>query len=542
MKKLLWALFFSWGSLVASAADPAAPLLPLVPEDAAIVFVVRNAQQQLERLAESPMMESFLKSHTGQLLKGHFDPSEAKKAAELFASQLGVTPEELRNDILGNAIVFYYQFPKGTQSDAGTLLIRPNKPEVMQRLLDRINALQVAAKEIEPPKKVDFASSHYMLRTKADGTKEFYRLADGYFVFSNRESTIQDIIKATATPAKELPKWLTVGGDRATITALFQPRAFDTSWQEKLAASTNRGEKAMFGQIQKLWSAFDGVAVSLHAEKTLTLTATVEVNESRLPTEWKTLTARGSTHTLPEQAMIAFRGPIHLKTWIEVAAPFFPEGDLKKFVNDIIGPAVGKDHLAKVLDQLGPNWSFWISSNDKPLPEIVWFCDLPTELVAPVQAGIDSLFHMIRLEHNRREKSQLQFSTLTTTSIAQPRTTVSRLTHPEGFQLNSTIHHSNKTLAIHTSGQLHTQMTSAPDGVVLRVNSGPLRRYLSMNEKAIAGFLARQDNRPIEEVRKDLESISSLLEFVNKFEISLGDKPSRWEIRAELEFTKPLQK
>jgi hypothetical protein len=533
MKKLAWALFCFLGSWVASAADPAAPLLNIVPEDAAIVFVVRNAQQQLERIAESPMMEAFLKTRTAQLLTGNLDPAQTKKDLSTFAAQFGVTPEELRDEILGNAIVFAYQFPKGNQSDAGTLLIQSKKPEVMQRLLDRINALQVAAKEIQTPQKVEFGSSHYMMRVKSDGQKEYYRLADGYFVFSNRESTIQDIIKLSQSPTKGLPKWLNVGGDRATLTAHFQPRAFDTSWQEKLASSTSRSEKAMLGQIQKLWSAFDGVAVSLHAEKNLVLTASVEVNESRLPAEWKGLTAHGSTHTLPKDAMIAIRGPIHLKTWISVAGPFFPEGDLTKFVNEIIGPAVGKDNLPAILDQLGPNWSFWVTATDQALPEIAWICDMPKNLEASLKAGLDSLFHMVRLDFNRKQTSQLELST---------HAKGGQLTHASGFQLNYTVDGDQKSLRIHTHKKLQQQAAQAGPEPLVRVDGRQLRKYLATHEKAVAEFLARQDSRPVEDVRQELKTITSLLEFLNKFEISLGDKPSRWEIRAELEFSKPLQK
>ena len=105
------------------AADPVAPLRPLVPPDATVVFVVRNLGPQLKALGESPMAAWLA---TSPLVKQFVDPKEAEKliaVRDFVTGQLGVTSDELRDDIFGEAVVFAFQpgDPGKPETDGGTM-------------------------------------------------------------------------------------------------------------------------------------------------------------------------------------------------------------------------------------------------------------------------------------------------------------------------------------------------------------------------------------------------------------------------------------
>jgi hypothetical protein len=524
------------------AADPVASLLPLIPEDTAITFVVRNAGPQLQKLATSPMKAWLLDSPLGRQLA---DPKEADKLKgiiDFVVAQLGVTPDEIRDDILGDAIVFAYQMPKpGTTTDAGTILIRPRKPEVMQKLLDRVNTLQVAAKEILEPRSVAYKSTSYSLREKSDGSQEFFRLKDGIFVFTNRESTMHEILDQVNRPVTTLPRWLALDDGQSTAVALFRPRAFDASWVERRDASQNTGEKALLAHIGQLWKACEGVGLAVHADQDLHLKAMLDVEDTKLPAAWRELAKQPTpapwpAGAIPDNAMLAVQGTMHLKSWLEIAAPFFPkEGEeLRKLISDTVGPAVGQDRLPEVLNDLGPRWSFWLAAppEGSAVPTAYLGVQMPEKLAPALRQGVDTLLHTVRLQYNRAYKEQL---TITSGD------TGASLKHPTGFTLSYTTDTTQNALIFRTHPSAKTQATSPTSASVL-VRAPLLRQYLSTHKDAVMTWLAESSKRPPAEVSKELSDLINLLEATERLELTFDRRANKLEAHLRLQFVKPLAK
>src|SRR5215207_8187603 len=99
----------------AAAAGPRDDLLRFVPDDYTFCVVVQNLRQE----GKGGERNSFLKNVADSpVIKGLQSAPEAAKFQEAFQSilkELGVTQEQLRDDLLGDALVFAYR--KGPQGE-----------------------------------------------------------------------------------------------------------------------------------------------------------------------------------------------------------------------------------------------------------------------------------------------------------------------------------------------------------------------------------------------------------------------------------------
>src|SRR6476620_11193089 len=90
------------------AAAPRDELLRLVPDDAGFCVVVQNLRDQLARLEHSPFAARFAASPLGRAFR---DAPEARKLAALdqqLRTHLHVSWPQIRDDILGDAVVLAY--------------------------------------------------------------------------------------------------------------------------------------------------------------------------------------------------------------------------------------------------------------------------------------------------------------------------------------------------------------------------------------------------------------------------------------------------
>src|SRR5690349_20665085 len=109
------------------AASPRDELLRLAPQDAALVLVVQNARDHVRAASESPFAEWFPSSGLGRLLLAGGDFGKARTGATAILGELGTNPEELLDDVLGDAVAFAYTPgpPDRPGEERAVFLIRP---------------------------------------------------------------------------------------------------------------------------------------------------------------------------------------------------------------------------------------------------------------------------------------------------------------------------------------------------------------------------------------------------------------------------------
>jgi hypothetical protein len=536
----------------AKPADPVAPLKPLVPADAAVVFVLRDLGPALKRLAESPMAAWFRAS---PLLGKLLDPKDAENLAaarDLFTTQLGVSAEELRDGIFGQAVVYAFHpaEPGKPETEFTTLLIRPRDQAVLKRLGERLEKLQVASGELVATRPREYGGVTYSVRERAGKPDEFACLTGGILVLSGREAVVRGVIDRLHAPQEPsdgtLPKWLALDDGRSTVAVIFNPRAFDAVWA---SAGTDEGSRAFNANFAKLWAALDGLCFGVRADAGLTVEVSAAVAPARLPPEWAALLAAPAAKPMPPvapaDALLAVRGRVHLQQLLDVATPFFPDGGkaLRAQLDDLAAPVVGRDEWPAVLAKLGPDFTFFVRPSDTAATlEAAFTVRLgPTaadalKLAPPVRQALDAAAQLWRVRHNRAGADQLTIRT-----HAHGATVEGKAAFPAGFTPTYRVDAEAGTAVVATTPALVTaKPTAAADPPTLRIDVAGWHALLRDRGPAVAKSLAAIENRPAADIEKELGDLLPLLSAFNAIEVRLSRAGNRVAATATVEFVKPL--
>src|SRR5579883_719567 len=258
------------GSFAAPPARPAGPsprdkLLRLVPPDAAVCLVVRGLREQAQTVAASPFAD-WASQKVGPKITGSAEFGALKQLESFIEQQIGVSLTELRDDILGDAIVLaYHPGPSGRpNAESGVVMLLARKPEKLKALIDRVNDKQTERNEIKELRPVPYRGVPYTQRVKPDGTAEYYLIRDGLFAFSGQESAMRGVIdQSLAAPAGPGPVARSLdrlGAADAFLTCWINPRALDPELRAQSDAATTPARRAFLRQFAKVWEAVDALA------------------------------------------------------------------------------------------------------------------------------------------------------------------------------------------------------------------------------------------------------------------------------------------
>src|SRR5947209_4391752 len=274
----------------AAVAGPRDDLLQLVPDDYTFCVVVQNLRDQ----SGGPGGSSFLKSLSeAPLIKGLQSSPEAKKFQDVFESllkELGVTPEQLRDDLLGDALVFAYRKgPPGQEGkEDGLILLHARDDKLLQRVVDRVIELQTKSGEIKGVEPVGSGESRYFRRLKMveNEPADFYAVRGHRLVFSGNEALVKDILTRLANTNGPEPaiarRMKQLGVNDAPAAVLINPRSFDAD--VAVGAQAAKGsEQAFLKQFSTYWKAVDGLAVFVNLRPAIEIGLAVNVRKSELP-------------------------------------------------------------------------------------------------------------------------------------------------------------------------------------------------------------------------------------------------------------------
>jgi hypothetical protein len=195
----------------AIGADPPAPtpadaLLRLVPPDAAVVVTVENLRDQASAFLKSRLAVDLMRLPA---VRGWF-ASEKYQQFERSRGQiealLGANMTELRDELLGDAVVLALRLPADPQGDAsgarGILVVKVRDIALLKRLIHVVNSTQQESGELAGVAERQRAGTTYYIREfppAANRPPEWYvTYPDGTFAFSNSESMIQSVVDRKA--------------------------------------------------------------------------------------------------------------------------------------------------------------------------------------------------------------------------------------------------------------------------------------------------------------------------------------------------------
>src|SRR5262245_42462385 len=190
------------------AAPPRDELLRLVPDDAGLCLFVQNLRQQLDRLHASPFAEKLAASPIGQLFRNAPELKHLAAFDQQLLTKLQITSAQLRDDILGDAIVVAYTPgpPDKPEQEQGLLLLHARNPGRLVALFDRLNDIQRQSGELIAVESRKFGSQPYVRRQKKDG-EEYYAIRGPLLVFSDCEARLHKALECDRTrpPADREP-------------------------------------------------------------------------------------------------------------------------------------------------------------------------------------------------------------------------------------------------------------------------------------------------------------------------------------------------
>jgi len=538
--------------LVVPAAAFAAPrddLLRLVPDDYTFCVVVQN----LRGLAKSDGDPAFLKGVAeSPMLKQFQESPEAKKfqaVLETIFKDLQVTPEQVWNDILGDAIIFAYRKgpPEQKDKEDGLLLVQARDEKLLARLVDRINELQKKGGELKAVEPVD-AAGGYFRRVKAVETEkaDYYALRGHRLLFSGSEDLLKGMLAALDRGGAEEPalvrRMKQLGVDGHPVVWLINPRSFDTD----LAASAKAGKPAeqwFLKEFANYWKAVDGLAFSMNFAPAVEIGLSLNVRKEVLPkAAARFFTEAGKKSPLwsriPDDALFAFVGRVHFESLIATIGTFLTEPDRAKVLDGVVQAVrtfLESDELGPAIRGLGPDVGLWVT---RPDPADKTWCPqgILAMKVADDQDGRLAEQAALRGLDFLARTACLSEKQLRIRSEKQGDVEVRYLTHTSAFPPGFRPGFSSKGgyIVVASSPQTIARFnpptaaaTDADEVPILRISSAGWKQYLKDHRAGLTQYLAEAKGLDAATLGQQIDSLMPLFDALDRVELVQRTGPDR---------------
>jgi hypothetical protein len=426
----LAALLLMAATPVASAQTPPPreQLLSLVPDDVAVCLLVTDLREQGDKLMQSPWIKSLKDSPFGQVLG---DAPELMKLANVrkqIQKHLQVDWNQLRDEILGDAVVLAYRpaLPDHPENEGGLLLLHARNPDLLKKLMDRLNQEQLKSGELKAVKAGTFKGMSYVERVEPAGS-QYYVLDGPLLAFSGQMGMMQRLLERRANAkAKTLPvlaQLREVGCDKALVSVWINPRAFDSILEAQAAELGAKPEGKSLKNFLSYWKALDGVSLSLLVNKNPELVLSMHAHPALLPDAARKLVLESGKPSelwsrLPADSAITVAARTDMQALIQTLDQLLPgetEQGLTDFLQGALGLPVDKEFLEALAPSIGPDWGFSVAAPaaKDDFPHVLFALRLRTEPDGP------DLYKSLKLlavaaigDYNRKHKDQIKLETM----------------------------------------------------------------------------------------------------------------------------------
>jgi hypothetical protein len=539
-----------WCAPVSVFAGPRDDLLRLVPDDYTFCLVVQNIREHAKADGQSSFLKGLAES---PLVKGYQNTPEAEKlrtAFEAILKELGITPEQLRDDLLGDAVVFAYRKgPPGNEAkEDGLILVHARDEKLLARVVERINALQMKDGELKAVEPVTGKDGEYFRRVKSNKQQpaEFYALRGNRLVFSGSKPLLEATLAKLATPAEGEPlvalRMQRLGVNDVPVSFVINPRAFDADLAE--SAKTGKDtERAFLREFAGYWKAVDGAALFVNFAPSLEVGLAVHVRKADLPPPARRFFAEAGKRSplwdrVPDDALFALVGRFHAESMTAMLGSFLTEPDRQKVIDGVA--RVSKtffrpEDLAPITRGLGPDVGFWVT---KPDPATKTWC--PQALLAVKLAdgpdgrkaeqaalkGLDFLARLASLSEKDLAVFEEQQGSVLVTGLA------SGALFPPGFRPCF----ASKGGYLLVAGSPETiarfdpptnPATDAAEVSVLRISVAAWRDSLKAHRRGLIEYLAKVHRTDPAALNPQIDALLPLLEGLDQVEIVQRAGPDR---------------
>lgn len=525
-----------------AAASPRDDLLRLVPDDYTFCVVVQNLGEHGKGDGDSSFLKALSRSPVVKGLQSAPEAAKFQRAFETILKDLGVTPQQFVEDLLGDALVFAYRKgPPGQEAkEDGLILLHARDERLLGRVVDRIIAAQTRSGEIKGVEAVGERGGRYFrrLKTVENEPADFYAVQGNRLAFSGNESLLRGLLpRLRAEGAGEPPiagRMKRLGVNEAPVAVLVNPRSFDAD-VAATTQSTKGAERAFLTQFSAYWKAVDGLAVFLNFRPAVEVGLAVNVRKAELPpAAARFLTEAGRRSPLwdriPEDTLVAVAGRADLAALPATLGAFLAEPDRKKVLDgiaDAARPFLETEDLGSLARGIGPDYGFWVTA--PPLGSKTW-CPQATLAVkvgdgpdgkAAERAALKGLDFLARL-------ASLQHKGLRVQSEKQGPIDVQYLSHPSAFPPGFRPAFASKggyVVLADSPGTVERfepptgRATDADEVPILRVSAAAWRRYLAAHQGPLLDYLAGHKGADPKEYARHVNSLMSMLEGLDRLEV-----------------------
>jgi hypothetical protein len=552
----------------ASAASPRDELLRYVPDDVGFCFILQDFRDQLNTLAASPFSQELDKSPLGQAFATAKEFKDLVEIEKQLKQLLGLSSVELRDDILGDAVVFAFRPapPNKPEKEEGLILLRARDEKKLHALVDHLNAAQKKSGQLTSLDEREHNGVKYLRRVETKETNYYY-LRGSVLLYSGQESILKDALdrERTTTPATEpaLSRRLREANlPRGLFTAWINARAFDDLLAAKTKETKVQSDVAFLQNFTHYWKALDGAFVSLAVDKELSLTVSLQGRSEAFPAAARKLFGEAAkpselTAVFPENALLATAVRLDAAALLEVFGDFMTKENRETFQKQLnFGGVLGKNYLRDV----GPDAGLIVyapSATEKGwLPHAVVALrtgpgddpQKPTD--REIVSLLESFAKVAVLSNNQQHPEQLLELTKVRQDKRDVHTLVGDKVFPPGMQPSLSLVHGFLVVAdapqtIQQFADALAKARKAPPnetGPLLRISLKDWRHYLKERREPFVQSMMERDKITNKEASERLDNLLGVLQFVDRLEISRRATTDRMTVTIAVQTAYPLKK
>jgi len=361
------------------AATPRDDLLRFVPGNTAFCLVFQDLRTHWAALQASPFAEQMRQAPLTIISLGQDDKKKLDRLEALLQQKLGLTWAQLRDDILGESVIFAFRPgpPGKPDQDQGLILIRAQNAQTLANLITQFNDSQKKENILKELQEREYRGIKYLCRVSTRDTT-YYLLRGPVLVLSGQEKLFQQALEQDLALAEGAEPPLTgqlkqLGADRALLALWLNPREFDTAVNAR-SQTAPPAEAAAARTFATCWKSIEGLVLSLQVDRDVALVLAVRARLEQMPEpvrRFLTQAARPSDlwRLFPEDSLLAIAGRVDLAALLDTVGEFLaPESRqaLHSGLNRTLGAALGRNFVKDILPNLGPDLGLCLTAPADP--------------------------------------------------------------------------------------------------------------------------------------------------------------------------------
>ncbi|MCC6419639.1 MAG: hypothetical protein IT429_15510 [Gemmataceae bacterium] len=552
---LLAALLSPLAAGSACAATPREELIRLVPGDVGFCLVIGDLRVHHERVLRSPWIKALGESPLGRAIVQAPELAGFGKLDDHLRRRLGVTWPQLRDEILGDAIVLAHRAgPPGKPHDEeGALLLWARNPDLLAKVVERLNQEQQRAGELKEVQARAHRGLKYCRRVEAGG-ESFYHLGGPVLVFAAREGMLREILdrRADLKRPPDLPlaaRLKQAGTDRALATLWINPRALDAELRTR-AESLKPEPAHALNTFLTYWKALDGVSLSLTLDRDPEVVLAAHARAADLPAAARRLfAAAGKASDLwgrfPDDAVLTFAACVDVPALFEALGEFLTPDARRAIAAELrarLGVPLSETLTRQLLPALGPDCGLCLVSagKDRPPHLLVALRIRPGPGAMPAARSLlqqMQLFAVLGvLDHNRKSPDPIYLKKEVQAGVEVHYFAGKKFPHglrPAFAVKAGYLVLANSPDAIRRFAAVAGPAPQGSNIPLLRVSLQRLAQFLKERRDPILAFLALRNGLARGQAGARLEGLLSVLEWFDHVELTQRTEGDRidWVVR-----------